>query len=65
MVVFDTLPPEIEAQWLELKSPGEETLLVAMSDIRHDGRFGVRWMLLTDKSGHCVAPLSAGCRRRG
>ena len=49
MVVFDSLPPEIEAQWGELILPGEETLLVAMSDIRHDGHFGVRWMLLTNK----------------
>ncbi len=49
MVVFDTLPPEIEAQWRESVLPGEETLLVAMSDIRHDGRFGVRWIMLTNK----------------
>ncbi len=60
MVVFDTLPPEIEAQWLELKSPGEETLLVAMSDIRHDGRFGVRWMLLTDKRVIVLPHLAPG-----
>lgn len=49
MIVFDTLPPEIEAQWGELILPGEETLLVAMSDIRHDGQFGVRWVLLTNQ----------------
>ena len=60
MVVFDTLPPEIEAQWRELKSPGEETLLVAMSDIRHDGRFGVRWMLLTDKRVIVLPHLAPG-----
>ena len=60
MVVFDTLPPEIEAQWLELESPGEETLLVAMSDIRHDGRFGVRWMLLTDKRVIVLPHLAPG-----
>ena len=60
MVVFDTLPPEIEAQWRELESPGEETLLVAMSDIRHDGRFGVRWMLLTDKRVIVLPHLAPG-----
>ena len=60
MVVFDTLPPEIEVQWRELKSPGEETLLVAMSDIRHDGRFGVRWMLLTDKRVIVLPHLAPG-----
>ena len=60
MVVFDPLPPEIEAQWRELKSPGEETLLVAMSDIRHDGRFGVRWMLLTDKRVMVLPHLAPG-----
>ena len=60
MVVFDPLPPEIEAQWRELKSPGEETLLVAMSDIRHDGRFGVRWMLLTDKRVIVLPHLAPG-----
>ena len=60
MVVFDTLPPEIEAQWLELKSPGEETLLVAMSDIRHDGRFGVRWILLTDSRVVVLPHLAPG-----
>ena len=49
MVIFDELPPEIAAQWGKQKSPGEETLLVAMSDIRHDGQFGVRWIMLTDK----------------
>ena len=49
MIAFDPLPPEIEAQWRELRSPNEETLLAAMSDIRHDGRFGVRWLVLTDR----------------
>ena len=49
MIVFDPLPPEIEALLRESMAPDEETLLVAMSDIRHDGRFGVRWMLLTNQ----------------
>ena len=60
MVVFDTLPPEIEAQWSELILPGEETLLVAMSDIRHDGRFGVRWMMLTNQRVVVLPHLSPG-----
>ena len=49
MIVFDTPPPEIEAQWGETIGPDEEALLVAMSDIRHDGRFGVRWLMLTNR----------------
>ena len=60
MIVFDSLPPEIEAQWRELTSPGEETLLVAMSDIRHDGRFGVRWMFLTNKRVVVLPHMSPG-----
>ena len=60
MVVFDTLPPDIEAQWSELILPGEETLLVAMSDIRHDGRFGVRWMMLTNQRVVVLPQLSPG-----
>jgi ATP-binding cassette subfamily B protein len=60
MVVFDPLPPEIEAQWRELAAPGEETLLVAMSDIRHDGRFGVRWMVLTDRRVVVLPSLAPG-----
>lgn len=49
VIVFDTPPPEIEAQWREKMASDEETLLVAMSDIQHDGRFGVRWLMLTNK----------------
>ncbi len=60
MIAFDPLPPEIEAQWRELRSPNEETLLVAMSDILHDGRFGVRWIVLTDKRVVVLPHLAPG-----
>lgn len=59
-VAFDALPPEIEDQWRELESPDEETLLVAMSDIRHDGRFGVRWLVLTDQRVVVLPHLAPG-----
>ena len=60
MIVFDPLPPEIEAQRRESMAPDEETLLVAMSDIRHDGRFGVRWMLLTNQRVVVLSDLAPG-----
>ncbi len=60
MVIFDELPPEIAAQWGRLKHSQEETLLVAMSDIRHDGRFGARWIVLTDKRVVVLSDLAPG-----
>ena len=48
-VIFDQPHPEIVAEWRALMAPGEETLLVATSDVRRDGRFGVQWIVLTDK----------------
>ncbi len=55
MVIFDQPYPEVVAQWRGLMTPGEETLLVATSDIRRDGRFGTRWIVVTDRR---VAVLS-------
>ena len=48
-VIFDQPHPEIVAEWRALMAPGEETLLVATSDVRRDGRFGVRWIVVTNK----------------
>ena len=55
MVIFDQPYPEVVAQWRGLMTSGEETLLVATSDIRRDGRFGTRWIVVTDRR---VAVLS-------
>ena len=45
----DPLSAPITRQWSDLKVPDEEVLLSATSDVRVDGTFGDRWLVVTDQ----------------
>ena len=67
----DPLSEPITKRWSYLKAPDEEVLLSATSDVRADGTFGERWLVVTDqrivvlpdqdqaRNGFLAVPMSA------
>ena len=67
----DPLSEPITKRWSNLKAPDEEVLLSATSDVRADGTFGERWLVVTDqrivvlpdqdqaRNGFLAVPMSA------
>jgi len=49
MIALDPLRPDVEARWRALALPDEELHLVARSDMDHRGRFGERWLIITNQ----------------
>jgi len=49
MPVADPLSPAAEAQWRALVQPDEEVLLTVASDVDAGGRYGERWLVVTNR----------------
>lgn len=49
VIVLDPIRPEAEARWRSLAEPDEEVLLTAATDVQHDGQYGERWLVVTNK----------------
>lgn len=49
MPVVDPLDTAAEQRWRALAEPHEEVLLSAASDVAWDGRYGARWLVVTDR----------------
>ncbi len=49
MPVANSLSPSAEQVWRSLAQPNEQVLLTTASDVRADGGYGSRWLVVTDK----------------
>src|SRR5918912_894229 len=49
MPVADSLSPAAADLWRTLAEPDERVLLTAAGDVRADGSYGPRWIVITDR----------------
>jgi hypothetical protein len=62
MPVAEPLSPIAEDLWRTLAEPGEQVVLTAASDVRADGSYGQRWVVVTDRR---VVVLPDGASHNG
>jgi ATP-binding cassette, subfamily B, bacterial len=67
--IIEPLSSEPAREWDQLREPGEQILICAATDLDEEGRFGRRWLLVTDRrvvvlpdgpsqNGHVDLPLT-------